>query len=268
MLARATDLLQRLRALDVAEQLGGADPALAGQWAESGVRFVASTPAMETQYWRAVRELLACIKPAAGGGRILHEGGIYHGCWLESTGTISAELLSRFLPAVAERTFLAFAENQRGDGLLPYKLTADGTAFSQIQTVTPLARSVWAHYCLNGSDRAFLERMYAAMARNDAWLAKWRDTRGSGGVEAFCCYDTGHDLSPRFWHMPDSPWNNDPTQCTPDNPLLPLVAPDLTANVACQRGYLARIAEALGDSGGGVAAQGGAEPRGAVRLLL
>jgi hypothetical protein len=28
---------------------------------------------------------------------------------------------------------------------------------------------------------------------------------------------------------------NDPTKYNPDNPLLPFVAPDLTANVACQR---------------------------------
>jgi hypothetical protein len=249
VLERATDLLQRLRAIDPAEQLGGVEASLAAQWAASGVRLAAATPALEAQYWRAVRELMACIKPTAGVGAILNEGGIYHGCWLESTGTINTELLSRFLPEVAERTFLGFAEHQRADGLLPYKLTADGSAFAQIQTVTPLARSVWTHYRLNGQDRSFLERMYAAMARNDAWLAKWRDTRGTGGVEAFCCYDTGHDLSPRFWHMPDSPWNNDPTQYDPNNPLLPLVAPDLTANFACQRDYLALIAETLGESG-------------------
>src|SRR5690606_24885656 len=32
----------------------------------------------------------------------------------------------------------------------------------------------------------------------------------------------------------------------PDNPLLPYIAPDLTANVACQRNYLSQMAEALG----------------------
>jgi glutathione peroxidase-family protein len=31
--------------------------------------------------------------------------------------------------------------------------------------------------------------------------------------------------------------------------ILPFVAPDLTANVACQRSYLARIAEELGEDG-------------------
>lgn len=252
MLARPTDLLENLRAVDVAARVGDV-PAQAGpllaEWAQADVRFVATSAQMEAQYYRAIGELISCIKPAAGGEPILHEGGIYLGCWLESTGTINSELLSRFLPAVAARTFASFATHQRGDGLLPYKLTADRPVFSQIQLVTPLARSVWTHYLNNGRDRDFLARMFQAMARYDDWLSTWRDTRGTGGVEAFCCYDTGHDLSPRFWHVPDSPHNNDPKAYDPANPLLPLVAPDLTANVYCQRLYLARMADELGYNG-------------------
>jgi hypothetical protein len=243
VLARSSDLLQRLRAIDVAERVGGSS---ARDWSVSGVRFACSTPAIEARYYDAVRELFACIAPAGTDAPILNEGGIYRGCWLESTGTISAELLCRFLPALAERTFRSFADHQRADGLFPYKLTEAGPAFSQIQLVTPLARSVWTHHSVNGMDRAELARLYAAMSRYDDWLATWRDTRGTGCVEAFCCYDTGHDLSPRFWHIPDSPAGNDPTAC-PDNPVLPFLAPDLTANVACQRHYLALIAEELGE---------------------
>lgn len=242
------DLLARLRGIDVGARAG--IPAAADgsptDWTE-GVRFAASSSAMEAQYYRAVWELAACIRPAAGEAAVLHEGGVYLGCWLESTGTINAELLSRFMPRIAEATFTAFATHQRPDGLLPYKLTAEGPAFAQIQLVTPPARSVWNHYALNGRDRGFLRRMYAALARYDAWLGEWRDTRGTGGVEAFCTYDTGHDLSPRFWHIPDSPHGNDPKAYRADNPLLPLVAPDLTATVACQRAYLARMAEELGE---------------------
>lgn len=236
------ELLTRLRERDVS-------------WSPSGVAFAASAPRMMARYDDAVRDLAACIKPAAGAGDILHEGGVYHGCWLESTGTINAELLSRFFPEVAKQTFLGFAAHQRADGLLPYKLTAEGPAFSQIQIVSPLARSVWTHYLTNGRDRAFLGTMYEAMAKNDAWLARWRDTRGTGGVEAFCCYDTGHDRSARFWHVPDSPFGNDPKRYQPDHPTLPFVAPDLTANVACQRRYLALISEELGEDGGAWRAQ-------------
>jgi len=172
---------------------------------------------------------------------------VYLGCWLESTGTINAELLSRFIPSVSEATYLSFADHQRDDRLFPYKITERGPVFRQIQLVTPLARSVWNHYCLHGRDESFLRKMYTAMTRYDQWLATYRNTRGTGCVEAFSTFDTGHDLSPRFWHVPDTPHLNDPAAYNPDSPILPFLAPDLTANVYCQRMYLARMAEELGN---------------------
>lgn len=247
MLLSTADLRARLSGPDKLDAAGSTE--LVAEWRRSGVRFTSSSSIMEAQYERAIRELFTCIRPAADEVPILHEGGFYRGSWLESTGSISAEVLARFLPTVAERTFDSFVRHQRADGLLPYKLTEAGPAFSQIQMVSPLARSIWTHLWLNGRDPARLERFYAAMSRHDAWIAKWRDVRGTGGVEAFCAFDTGHDLSPRFWHIPDSPFGNDPASYNKDNPLLPYVAPDLTANVACQRRYLARMAEELGKSG-------------------
>lgn len=249
----SADLLAALRAQDPAREIGPlakpADAALLAEWQTSGTRFVSNTPRLTARFYQAVRELFDCIAPAADDTPILHEGGIYHGCWLESTGTINAEILSRFLPSIATATFSAFARHQREDGLFPYKLTPQGAGFSQIQLVSPLARSVWNHYRLNGLDNAWLETMLAAMARYDTWLATHRDTLGTGAVEAFSTYDTGHDLSSRFWHVPDSPLANDPARCDPDNPILPFIAPDLTANVACQRDYLARMVAALGQDG-------------------
>ena len=250
MLAPANELLSRLRTIDVAERIGPSDApwhgALLAEWAASDVRFAASTPALEAQYYRALRELFGAIRPAATPEPVLNEGGVYHGCWLESTGSISAELTSRFLPALAVRTFGAFVTHQRPDGLFPYKVTESGPGFAQIQIVTPFARCVWNAYRIGAVSRVALAGFYEAMARNDAWLAAHRDTRGTGAVEAFCTYDTGHDSSARFWHMPDSPAGNDPARYDAANPFLPLVAPDLTANVACQRRYLALIAGELG----------------------
>lgn len=241
-----TNLLTRLRDTGVAARLGRDHPALA-EWLASDVAFASSSERLETRYYQAVRELLDCIKPTDVTSGILHEGGVYHGCWLESTGTINTELMARFLPSTATETYSAFATHQRDDGLIPYKITQTGPAFAQIQLVTPLARCVLNHFQLNGRDRAFLAPMYAAMSRYDDWLTQYRNTRGTGGVEAFCTYDTGHDLSARFWHVPDSPFGNDPTRYDPDSPILPFIAPDLTANVACQRFYLARIATELGE---------------------
>ncbi|KKB08928.1 MGH1-like glycoside hydrolase domain-containing protein [Devosia chinhatensis] len=248
-------LLSNLRNLDVARAIGplpqDLGPDVLHEWFGAGVSFLSSSERLTARYWQAVRELFSCITPHAGnGGALLNEGGIYHGCWLESTGTINAEILSRFLPSVSTSTFSAFAAHQRDDGLLPYKITAQGAAFNQIQLVSPLARSAFNHYRLNGTAGTWLAQMYQAMARYDGWISTYRNTQGTGAVEAFSTFDTGHDLSPRFWHAPDSPFKNDPSRLDPDNPLLPYIAPDLTANIACQRQYLGLIAAELGQDGG------------------
>ncbi|MBB3111612.1 hypothetical protein FHS18_003680 [Paenibacillus phyllosphaerae] len=245
-------LLDKLRKADTANKIGPlkkeSDTAVLSEFEQSGVKF-ASTGRLEAVYYNALGKLLDCIVPTGGPEPILHEGGVYLGYWMESTGTINAELLSRFIPSVSASTYRAFAKHQREDGLMPYKVTPNGPVFRQIQMVTPLARCVWNHASLHGHDGDFLPAMYAAMSRHDQWLADYRDTRGTGGVEAFCTFDTGHDLSPRFWHVPDTPHLGDPAQVYPDSPILPFVAPDLTANVYCQRLYLAKIAEALGVNG-------------------
>ncbi|OMF36983.1 hypothetical protein BK133_07135 [Paenibacillus sp. FSL H8-0548] len=243
-------LLKQLRELSIKEKVGElkkpSDKKSLEEWMEGGIRFTASSGKLEQVYYAALRTLLDCIVPIGGDDPILQEGGIYLGCWLESTGTINAELLSRFIPSVSESTYRSFAKHQREDGMLPYKVTDHGPAYRQIQLVTPLARSVWNHYKLHHADKSFLQTMYDAMAKYDDWLMTYRNTRGTGCVEAFSTFDTGHDLSPRFWHVPDTPHHNDATQMNPDSPILPFLAPDLTANVYCQRLYLARIAAELG----------------------
>lgn len=246
--------LLHLRAIDIRSKVGDSDRILehAGllEWMDSGVKFSARGRQIESIYYSAVRQLLSCIHPIPGQGNILHEGGVYAGCWLESTGSISAETLSRFMPSVAEETLSVFGKLQRADGMIPYKVTDTGPGFTQIQMVTPFARSVWKHYQLRGKSREFMQPLYHAMARHDGWLDAHRNTRKTGCVEAFCTYDTGHDLSSRFWHIPDTTYLGDPAQFDPASPLLPLLAPDLTANVYCQRIYLAKIADELGfDSG-------------------
>ncbi len=242
------DALARLRS---GTALEGADPGpVRDGLAAAGVGFGAVGGPLEERWRQAVIELERCVRVLRGGlgAPVLVEGGVYPGTWIEGTSSISAEVLTRFAPAVARATQEQFAALQRDDGMIPYKVTDDGPGFTQIQLVTPFARTVWNHYLLTGRDRAFLQRMYDAMARYDDWLSTYRDTRGTGGVEAFGTFDTGHDLSPRFWFVPERPLG-DATAVDPTNPILPFVAPDLTANVAAQRGYLARIADELGQGG-------------------
>lgn len=238
------DALARLRAAELGPLPDG--PLRAGL-EDAGIRFTAVGGPLEARWHQALAELHGSIRPLGGSGEpVLTEGGPYPGTWIESTGSISTEVLTRFAPAVARATTEQFATHQRADGLMPYKVVDAGPGFTQIQLVTPFARTVWNHYLLTGRDPAFLRRMFDAMVRMDAWLATYRNTRGTGGVEAFGTFDTGHDLSPRFWFAPDRPLG-DATTVDPTNPILPFVAPDLTANVAAQRSYLALIAAELGD---------------------
>lgn len=246
------DALERLRDGDTTARAGIPEShPLHDGLRRAAVAFAAVGGRLEERWHRALTELAGCIRPLSGADA-LFEGGAYPGAWLESTATVSAGILDRFAPEVTRATHLLFAELARDDGLLPYKVTADGPAFTQIQMVTPLAREVWHHYLRSeptAAARHYLRRMYDAMVRNDAWLAAHRDTRGTGAVEAFCTFDTGHDMSPRFWHVPDRCFRGDPTRFDPDVPTLPYIAPDLTANVACQREHLALIAAELGEEG-------------------
>lgn len=188
----------------------------------------------------------ACLATGPDGGQVLWEGGNYPGIWVESTASISAETLARFLPEQALATVRSVLDRPRGDGLLPYKVTGEGPSYRQIQMVTPLARSVWRVWQHAGRPAGFLADAYASLTAHDRWLATHRDTRGTGCVEAFCTFDTGHDRSPRFWHIPDITPEGDPARYDPSNPRVPLLAPDLTANVACQRRHLALMATELG----------------------
>jgi hypothetical protein len=189
-----------------------------------------------------------CIVPVPKGGYMLMEGSKFLGCWLESTGTINAEVFDRFCPVAAKASFELFSDYQREDGLMPYKIIADGPYYRQIQMVTPLARSVWGHYCYT-KDKVFLEKMFNAICRQDQWLETYRNTRGTGCVESFCTFDTGNDYSPRFWHVTDTPYKSQCHLVDPYNPLVPFLAPDLTANVYCQRKYMAMMAKELGLDG-------------------
>jgi len=244
------DLLNKLRQQDMTARLTGiqAAPSLIEEFLVNGISFASTSESLESRFCKAVEELFECTMTTDHNGKhVWLEGGPYRGCWLESTGTINSEVASRFLPSISQASFELYADLQRADGLMPYKWTKDGPAYKQIQLVTPLARSVWNHYLMHGrKDKDFLRKMFDAMRRYDEWLLRYRNTRGTGCIEAFCTFDTGHDSSSRFWHVPDTPHLDDPAKYDPDSPILPFLAPDLTANVYAQRKYIGLIAEELG----------------------
>eukprot|EP01042_Synura_sphagnicola_P011065 gene11065-14150_t len=129
-------------------------------------------------------------------GPVLIEGADYAGIWMEC-GPHEALTYRKFRPDVARNSHMVFFELQRMDGQLPCNNKVTETGFGQIQMVVPIAATAWELACATG-DAALLDAAYTAGSAWDAWLLKYRNTRGTGLTEGFCTYDTGHDNSPRW----------------------------------------------------------------------
>jgi len=174
---------------------------------------------------------------------VLIEGSNYAGIWLECApheGLVYADVRRD----VARNNHLAFFVSQKGDGQIPCWSRTNCTGFAQIQMVVPIAATAWELSQLAG-DSELLEKAYVASSRWDGWLRRYRDTRKTGLCEGFCCWDTGHDNSPRWAGMPNSCPDGDARRCPPIASL-PRLCPDLSATVYGERVALAAMAQALG----------------------
>jgi hypothetical protein len=174
---------------------------------------------------------------------VLREGASYPGIWLES-GPQEGLLYSAFNAAAAANNHRIFFDLQRADGWLPYGVRVNRAGWSQIQMVVPIAATA-LELAERTQDQELLARAYRACGDWDAWLRRYRNTRGTGLCEAFCGYDTGEDNSARFRGLP---WRcpQDDARICPAAGGLPYLAPDLSATVYGGRVALARMAKLLG----------------------
>jgi len=186
---------------------------------------------------------------------VLFEGSVYRGTWQECGPHESlayAELAEFVKPAegqpspleVAKNTHRAFFALQREDGQLPASVKLSGMNWGQCQMVVPIAATAW-EIAQTAKDEAFLTEAYKACSRWDAWLRRYRDTRGTGLVEAFCTYDTGQDNSPRWAGVSDECPDHDAKKFSPGQSV-PRLCPDLSATVFGGRVALSAMATALG----------------------
>ena len=76
---------------------------------------------------------------------------------------------------------------------------------------------------------------------------RYRNTRGTGLIEGFCTYDTGHDNSPRWEGIPPQCPDKDAKKHAPI-PTLPRLCPDLSATVYGGRIALSAMAKAMGNT--------------------
>jgi len=148
---------------------------------------------------------------------------------------------------IAKNTHRAFFALQREDGQLPASLKLSGMSWGQVQMAVPIAATSW-EIAQKMKDEAFLFEAYAGCSRWDAWLRRYRDTRGTGLVEAFCTYDTGQDNSPRWAGVSNPCPDNDAKKFSPGQSV-PRLCPDLSATVFGGRVALNAMATALGKPG-------------------
>ena len=208
--------------------------------------------------WQSAEATLAANVQVAPGyaAPVLFEGPIFKGIWLECGPHESlayAELAThlRTVPGkptplqVAIDSHRIFFANQRPDGQLPAYLNhRSGINFGQIQTVVPIAATAWQVAQMSG-DEAFLLEAYTACTRWDGFLQTYRNTRGTGLVEAFCTFDTGQDNSPRWRGVSDECPDKDAKRFPPDQSV-PRLCPDLSATAFGGRVALSAMAKALG----------------------
>ena len=216
------------------------------QQAESLISFQTSDASYQRTYSSALNVLTRNTTTVLGYSQpVLIEGSSYLGIWLECApheGLVYANIRHD----VARNNHLAFFAAQKEDGQIPCWSRTTRTGFAQIQMVVPIAATAWELAQQTG-DTELLEKAYAACARWDAWLRRYRDTRKTGLCEGFCCWDTGHDGSPRWAGMPNNCPDDDARKCPPV-PSLPRLSPDLSASVCGGRVALAAMARALGKS--------------------
>jgi hypothetical protein len=177
---------------------------------------------------------------------VLIEGAEYAGIWMEC-GPLEALVYRKFRPDVARASHMTFFTLQREDGQLPANNKLSETGFGQIQMVVPIAATAWELAQATG-DEELLRTAYRSCSAWDAWLVRYRNSRGTGLTEGFCTYDTGMDNSPR--------WAGIPSQCPgkdakrmPPVATLPRLCPDLSATTYGARVALAAMANALGKAG-------------------
>ena len=181
-------------------------------------------------------------------GPVLLISATYPGVWLEHAfdAVCYAALNPRdaVAAAVAHNQMRLFLRNQKPDGRLPYKVQDGGIiGYRQIQECVSFARLCFEVYQMTG-DEIFLAEAYEKLVKWDEWLCANRMTRGTGLIELFCLFDTGHDNSARLADVP--------VQCPDEDGKLPveaaavpMLAPDMNAVFYGNRMALSDMALAL-----------------------
>jgi hypothetical protein len=118
-----------------------------------------------------------------------------------------------------------------------------------VQSIYPFARCALELAVRLGKGEETFARIYHTAARYDEWLTRHRNRKGTGLVEMYCEWDTGHDNSPRVTDggIPHGCPGHD-AKAMPALPVMPILSVDLSAMLYGGRLALAELARRLGKS--------------------
>ena len=183
----------------------------------------------------------------------------YPGIWLEHVydSVIYARMYPENLP-LAKNTLELFIDKQRENGQFPCYVW-DGAkrpddfpperliGYGQTQECVSFAALCLDYYRMSG-DRDFLKKCFDACAKWEQWFRDERMTLGSGLVEMFYGYDTGHDNSGRLTGMlyhGNASEKPDVTEEEKAADAAPIIAVDMNCNFYSTEMSLAAMADEL-----------------------
>lgn len=143
-----------------------------------------------------------------GSRKVLIEGGVYQGVWLE-TQPMGGEMYAKRNLEVGLNNQLIFMENQREDGRLPgiIRKTESGLepGYGHLQGYCFPYHAVNMYY-LARQKKDYLEYLYTVLEKFDEHLWKERGNNDKDFLELWCVWDTGEDNCQRLKGAPHE-WN-------------------------------------------------------------
>jgi hypothetical protein len=165
----------------------------------AGVRVVTTNEMLQRIFDGVIRANIKNEERMPDGRRVMVEGDIYRGLYLE-TQPMGGEMYGKFDLEIARNNIEVTMAGQREDGLLPHLTNLDGTRWygTGIPGYEIIAWNAVAHYGLDiyyllKKDVAFLDKLQKALEGYEAYLWRVRDKNGNGVLEAYCTSDTGED---------------------------------------------------------------------------
>lgn len=192
-------------------------------------------------------------KWAGSAGNVFFISDAYPGVWLEHLydGVSWAD----YMPmehVVSKNHIEIFLDRQTEEGQLPCYIWENETGYGWTQECVSVGSVCLEAIQQNPEDEAFLPKCYRAVSGWVNWLSKTHMTRGTGLIEMFCGFDTGHDNSARLDGLKYKGENQKngkrvPGGIAPDDcDVLPILAPDMNACFFGNLMSLSKMAELLG----------------------